>query len=193
MRDDRVRSLVGELRDRPGYVLFEAPPPDVAVDGQVLAAHADAILVVVEITRTRMPALIEAFRRFDEVRARVAGAVVVGRLRGAERAEAEPAPRPQPAAEPGSPPPEHAESRSPVEAEPLPVEAVGSSAVVDVNGNPVPGIQDEDTVTFPDDYLDQALPPTALPPTALPPPAVPPPAVPPPAVSPPALRRIRSR
>ena len=80
MREDRVRGLVTELRERFGYVLFEAPPPDVTIDAQVMAAHADAVLVVAETKRTRTPELVEAFRRFEEVRARLVGAVVVGYL-----------------------------------------------------------------------------------------------------------------
>jgi capsular polysaccharide biosynthesis protein len=155
MREDRVRGLVAELRGRSGYVLFEAPPPDVAIDGQVMAGYADAVLVVVETKRTRTQELAEAFRRFEEVRARLVGAVVVGFLGKAPRAgtdrtraagppvAAEPAPR---AAEPG-----------PVAAPPRPVgtepatgraDVVRASAAPDARDTPVHPLQDDDTVTF---------------------------------------------
>ncbi|HEV7826291.1 MAG TPA: hypothetical protein VGP02_15440 [Mycobacteriales bacterium] len=144
MREDRVRDLVARLRACPGYALVEAPPPEVAVDGQVLAGHADAVLIVVETERTRLPALAEASRRFAEVRARLVAAVVVGDLGNPPRRKAAPRRRAEVTAGARSgevvPALEAGERAAAAEG------AVGTSAVVDVAGRPVPPLQDDDTL-----------------------------------------------
>ena len=162
MREDRVRDLVARLHMGSGYALFEAPPPEVSVDAQVLAPHADAVLVVVETKRARLPALEEAVRSLAEVRARLVAAVVVGQLgrsrRRSRTRRARPAERAVPAGvavrvlDGGVVPPQgvvpptpQAPVSAPNPSAAGPAGAVGTSAVVDAAGNPVPPLQDDDT------------------------------------------------
>jgi succinoglycan biosynthesis transport protein ExoP len=171
MREDRVRELVARLYACPGYVLFEAPSPEVAVDAEVLAGHADAVLLVVETKRTRIPALQEASRRFAEVRAPLVAAVVVGTLaepprRAATRAPAVPAVSTASAA-----PDVPAVSAASAEVsagdllvpDPLREDAgegaVGTSAVLDATGRPVRPLQDDDTLDLGEPLDASAAPP----------------------------------
>src|SRR5439155_16383017 len=71
----QMRVLLGSLRERFTYVVVDTPPVNAVTDPTVLAAHADATILVIEQGRTTFPALARAQQAADRVDAKIGGAV----------------------------------------------------------------------------------------------------------------------
>lgn len=76
----RVKTLLEELGARVDYVVLDTPPVNAVTDAALVAARADATLLVVEQGRTTYGALINAKHQLDNVGAQVLG-VVANKLR----------------------------------------------------------------------------------------------------------------
>jgi non-specific protein-tyrosine kinase len=72
----QMRALLGSLRERFTYVIVDTPPVNAVTDPTVLAAHADATILVIEQGRTTFPALTRAKQALERVDANIAGAVI---------------------------------------------------------------------------------------------------------------------
>lgn len=72
----RVETLLGELASRVDYVVLDTPPLHAVTDPALVAARADATLLVVEQERTTYGAAVNAKQQLDNVGARVLGVVV---------------------------------------------------------------------------------------------------------------------
>jgi len=72
----RVRELLGNLRRSYQYVVIDTPPVNPVTDASVLAAHADATILVVEPHRTTYPALKHAAETLNRVGAQALGVVM---------------------------------------------------------------------------------------------------------------------
>ena len=71
----RMRELMAELWHQFSYVIIDTPPVNAVTDASVLAAAANATIVVVEQGRTTFPALKHAKEILDRVNSRTVGAV----------------------------------------------------------------------------------------------------------------------
>jgi non-specific protein-tyrosine kinase len=76
----RVQALLGELATKFDYVVLDTPPLNAVTDPALLAAHADATLLVIEQGRTTFGSLIHAKNQLDNVGAHLPG-VVINKLR----------------------------------------------------------------------------------------------------------------
>jgi capsular polysaccharide biosynthesis protein len=85
LRHDQARELAQKLRTSADYVLVEAPRPESGLDSFAVAGFSDAVLLAVEISRSRHPVVLESIRRFDRLGIKVIGAAAVPRLRRASR------------------------------------------------------------------------------------------------------------
>jgi succinoglycan biosynthesis transport protein ExoP len=72
----RLRALLGELRQRYDFVVLDSPPLLAVTDARLLALHADATVFVVRWERTKVDAAAAALKVLRDARARVAGAVL---------------------------------------------------------------------------------------------------------------------
>jgi capsular exopolysaccharide synthesis family protein len=72
----QLRSLLTTLRGRYRYVVIDTPPVNAVTDPTVLAAHADATILVIEQGITTYPAVLRASQALTRVGANVVGAVV---------------------------------------------------------------------------------------------------------------------
>lgn len=81
----RVRELMARLRGAFAYVILDTPPVNAVTDAAILAAAADATILVVEQGRTTFPALEHAKQLMDRVGARTVG-VVMNKVRSSGRA-----------------------------------------------------------------------------------------------------------
>ena len=72
----RMRQLIARLRDHFAYVLVDTPPVNAVTDASILAAQANATILVVEQGRTTYPALGRAKQMLDRVGAHVIGAAM---------------------------------------------------------------------------------------------------------------------
>ena len=72
----RMRALLDELASRFDYVVLDTPPLNAVTDPALVAAQADATLVVIEQGRTTFGAIVNAKNQLDNVGAHVLGAVV---------------------------------------------------------------------------------------------------------------------
>lgn len=79
-----ARELLSGLKQRFAYVLIDSPPVNPVTDASVLAAMADATLLVVEAGRTTYPELRRATEALERVGARPLG-VVLNKLRAPGR------------------------------------------------------------------------------------------------------------
>jgi capsular exopolysaccharide synthesis family protein len=71
-----LKSLLTTLRGRYRYVVIDTPPVNAVTDPTVLAAHADATILVIEQGTTTYPAVLRASQALTRVGANVVGAVV---------------------------------------------------------------------------------------------------------------------
>jgi non-specific protein-tyrosine kinase len=71
-----MRELMSKLWHQYTYVIIDTPPVNAVTDASVLAAQANATIVVVEQGRTTMPALKHTRESLDRVNAHVIGAVL---------------------------------------------------------------------------------------------------------------------
>ena len=81
----RMRNLLQQLTSHFTYVVIDTPPVNAVTDATVLAAEADATLMVVEDRRTTYPALLHATQALRTVNARLLG-VVVNKVKERDRA-----------------------------------------------------------------------------------------------------------
>jgi capsular exopolysaccharide synthesis family protein len=72
----QMRTLLASLRERFAYVVIDTPPVNAVTDPTVLAAHADATILVIEQGRTTFPALMRAQQALERVGANIVGAVI---------------------------------------------------------------------------------------------------------------------
>jgi capsular exopolysaccharide synthesis family protein len=72
----RTRALLAQLRSRFAYIIVDTPPVNAVTDSALLAAQADAAILVIEHGRTTYGALHHANRQLANVGANVIGAVV---------------------------------------------------------------------------------------------------------------------
>lgn len=71
----RMKDILGRLREAFTYVIIDAPPVNAVTDASILAAAADANLIVVEHGKTTYPALKRARQSLDRVGGHTLGAV----------------------------------------------------------------------------------------------------------------------
>lgn len=69
----RFRTLVGELRERFAYIVFDTPPVGAFVDAAVLAAFADATILAVKPNAAQMSELKGAHEQLEAAGARLLG------------------------------------------------------------------------------------------------------------------------
>ena len=74
--------VLAELSGRFDHVLIETPPPSLAVEAQALSSHVDAVILVAEARHTDSREISTAVRQFEQVNARVIGAVLVSHMSG---------------------------------------------------------------------------------------------------------------
>ena len=72
----RFSELVGEARRQFDYVLIDSPPMESVSDSIIIAAEADAVLLVVDAEETSKGSLRKAVRNFEAVGANVLGTVM---------------------------------------------------------------------------------------------------------------------
>jgi capsular exopolysaccharide synthesis family protein len=72
----QLRSLLAAFRERHRYVVIDTPPVNAVTDPTVIAAHADATILVIEQGVTTFPAVLRASQALTRVGANVIGAVV---------------------------------------------------------------------------------------------------------------------
>jgi non-specific protein-tyrosine kinase len=80
----RMRRVLDQMRARADVVVLDSPPVLAVADGLVLAALADAMLLVVRSGHTRRATALRAKEQLDRVEARLLGVVVNGTPRDAE-------------------------------------------------------------------------------------------------------------
>lgn len=76
----RVQTLLSQLREQFDYVVIDTPPLNAVTDPALVAANADATLVIVEQGQTTLRSLTNAKLQLDNVGARTVG-VVINKLR----------------------------------------------------------------------------------------------------------------
>lgn len=72
----QLRSLLATFRDRYRYIVIDTPPVNAVTDPTVLAANADATVLVIEQGSTTYPAVLRASHALERVGANLVGAVV---------------------------------------------------------------------------------------------------------------------
>jgi receptor protein-tyrosine kinase len=72
----RMRELMSKLWNQFSYVIIDTPPVNAVTDASILAASANATIVVIEQGRTTFPALKHTREMLDRVNARTIGAVL---------------------------------------------------------------------------------------------------------------------
>jgi succinoglycan biosynthesis transport protein ExoP len=72
----RIRALLGELRQRYDFVVLDSPPLLAVTDARLLALHTDATVFVVRWERTKVDAAAAALKVLRDAGARIAGAVL---------------------------------------------------------------------------------------------------------------------
>lgn len=147
---DSGREIVEHLRYRNGYLIAAVPSTAVSADAQALARRVDAVIVVVELMSTAELSK-DAIAQFDEVRAPMLGAIVVGPqarparpARSAKRGPAAPEPdqSPEPAAEAYKPVPapvgrDVTEDQIASLRRPAPIDNSGAPAAPPAGGRPL--------------------------------------------------------
>jgi capsular exopolysaccharide synthesis family protein len=73
---ERMVTLMRKLQEEADLVVYDTPPSVAVADAAILAAHADAVLLVVDAGRTRMSALATALDHVRRSRTRILGVVL---------------------------------------------------------------------------------------------------------------------
>ncbi|QPC85046.1 CpsD/CapB family tyrosine-protein kinase [Phototrophicus methaneseepsis] len=81
----RMDEIIGVLKARAAYILFDAPPVLAASDAVVLSTKVDGILLVVRANETRRDNVSSARSALEQVHARVVGAVLTNAPREQKR------------------------------------------------------------------------------------------------------------
>jgi non-specific protein-tyrosine kinase len=76
LSSQRMSALIGVLKARANYVLFDAPPVLAATDAALLGAKLDGILLVIKAGHTRREHTVRAREALDRVHVRILGAVL---------------------------------------------------------------------------------------------------------------------
>lgn len=85
LSSQRMNDIIGVLKARAAYVLFDAPPALAASDAIVLSTKVDGVLLVVRANDTRRDNVTSARHAFEQVHARVVGAVLTNAPREQKR------------------------------------------------------------------------------------------------------------
>jgi capsular polysaccharide biosynthesis protein/MinD-like ATPase involved in chromosome partitioning or flagellar assembly len=88
LQHDATRRIVAELQRDARYVVIEAQATGDGADTFSLAEFADASLVVIEVSSTRLSEASDSIRRLDRMRTAVLGATVLPPIRGKSRSAA---------------------------------------------------------------------------------------------------------
>jgi len=88
LQHDTTRRIVSELQRDARYVVIEAQATGDGADTFSLAEFADASLVVIEVSATRLSEATDSIRRLDRMRTAVLGATVLPPIRGKSRSSA---------------------------------------------------------------------------------------------------------
>jgi capsular exopolysaccharide synthesis family protein len=72
----RMNEIIGVLKARANYVLFDGPPVLAATDAALLASKLDGVLLIVRSGRSRRDNVIQAREALEQVQARIVGAVL---------------------------------------------------------------------------------------------------------------------
>ena len=76
LSSQRMSALIGVLKARANYVLFDAPPVLAATDAALLGAKLDGILLVIKAGHTRREHTVRAREALERVHVRILGAVL---------------------------------------------------------------------------------------------------------------------
>lgn len=76
LSSQRMSALIGVLKARANYVLFDSPPVLAATDAALLGAKLDGVLLVVRAAHTRREHTIRAREALERVHVRILGAVL---------------------------------------------------------------------------------------------------------------------
>jgi non-specific protein-tyrosine kinase len=76
LSSQRMNGLIGVLKARANYVLFDAPPVLAATDATLLGSKLDGVLLVVRAGHTRRDQAARAKQTLDRVHVRIIGAVL---------------------------------------------------------------------------------------------------------------------
>ena len=76
LSSQRMSALIGVLKARANYVLFDAPPVLAATDAALLGAKLDGILLVIKAGHTRRDHTVRAREALERVHVRILGAVL---------------------------------------------------------------------------------------------------------------------
>jgi capsular exopolysaccharide synthesis family protein len=76
LSSQRMNALIGVLKARANYVLFDAPPVLAATDAALLGAKLDGIVLVIKAGHTRRDHTVRAREALDRVHVRILGAVL---------------------------------------------------------------------------------------------------------------------
>ncbi len=76
LSSQRMSALIGVLKARANYVLFDAPPVLAATDAALLGAKLDGVLLVVRAGHTRREHTVRAREALERVHVRILGAVL---------------------------------------------------------------------------------------------------------------------
>jgi capsular exopolysaccharide synthesis family protein len=76
LSNQRMNGLIGVLKARANYVLFDAPPVLAATDAALLGSKLDGVLLVVRAGHTRRDQAARAKQTLDRVHVRIIGAVL---------------------------------------------------------------------------------------------------------------------
>lgn len=72
----RMNEIIGLLKARAAYILFDSPPVLAATDAMLLGIKLDGVLLVVRSGKTRRDNVLQAREALEQVKARVVGAVL---------------------------------------------------------------------------------------------------------------------
>jgi len=86
LASDAMRDLLGRLEERFDLLIISAPPMLEAADAAVLAGGVDGVVLTSRIGSTRWTAVRQSVQALRDAGARVLGAAVLGKTRGAGRA-----------------------------------------------------------------------------------------------------------
>jgi capsular exopolysaccharide synthesis family protein len=81
LSSQRMGDILGLLKARANYVIFEAPPVLAVSDAALLGAKTDGVLLVVRSGKTRRDQTVKAREALERVHVRVLGAVLTGARR----------------------------------------------------------------------------------------------------------------
>jgi capsular exopolysaccharide synthesis family protein len=76
LSSQRMNALIGVLKARANYILFDAPPVLAATDASLLGAKLDGILLVIKAGHTRRDHTVRAREALERVHVRILGAVL---------------------------------------------------------------------------------------------------------------------